>query len=228
MEGGSAVGFDSAGGVEAIGAVVDVACAEAGATGLVHLEVKVGEVFAVGIADASDVLAANDGFVKGGADGLQVGIHGLHDAAVGEAMGDDEGFAPAGVGLAGVDDESVADGVDRVAEVGVHAADAVEVVAGMAAATLGVHFPEGLGVVGEGAVSGADGVVEATGEGDAEAVDAGEHFEPMVEGGDDPASLEFARLAVGGVGFLGGAKATNAGAFCLFLPPHGVDEKGGR
>lgn len=225
---GSAMGVDGAGGVDAIGAVVDVTLAEVGAGGFVHFEVEMGEVFAIGIADVADVLATHDGFVEGNGDGLEVGIHRLHDAAVGEAVGHEEDFPPSGIRFARIDDEAVADGVDGVTEVGVHPADAIEVVAGVASTALVVHFPKGLRVVGECAVGGSDGIVEATGERDAEAVDTGEHFEAMVEGRDEPAVFEFAGLAVGSIGFLGGAETTDATAFGFLLPPDGVGEKGDR
>ena len=225
---GSAMGFDCAGGVDAIGAVVHVSSAEGGAGGFVHLEVKMGQVFAIGVSDATDGLTANDGFVEGNGDRLEVGIHRLHDAAVAEAMGDEEGLSPTRIGFACVDDEAVTDGVDGVTEVGVHPADAIEVVASVTTAALGVHFPKGLRIVAESAVGGAHGVIEATGAGDAKAINAGEHFEAWVEGRNKPSAPEFAGLAVGCVRFLGGPEAANAATLGLSLPPNRVDQKGGR
>lgn len=71
-----------------------------------------------------------------------MGIHGLDEVSPEGAMGDQDGIPPAGTGHAGIDDEAVGDRKDRVAEVAIHTANAIDIISGMTSAPPLIQFPE--------------------------------------------------------------------------------------
>ena len=76
-------------------------------------------------------------------------------------MRDKDQLAPAGRRLGRVKHEPVGDGKNRIAKIGVHAADAIEIVAGMVPAAFLIHLPKFLRVVDQRAVLGAERQIKA-------------------------------------------------------------------
>ena len=70
-------------------------------------------------------------------------------------------LAPTGGRLGCVDHEPVGDGKNRIAKIGVHAADAIEIIAGMVPAAFLIHLPKFLRVVDQRPVLGAERQIEA-------------------------------------------------------------------
>ena len=65
-------------------------------------------------------------------------------------------LAPSGRGLGRVKHKSVGDGKNWIAQIGVHATDAIEIIARMTPATFLIHFPKFLGVVDQRAMLGTE------------------------------------------------------------------------
>lgn len=60
----------SSGGVESVGAIVDISTAQADTVGIVHLEVEVGEIVAIGGAHGADLFPPGDQVTYRDLDGL--------------------------------------------------------------------------------------------------------------------------------------------------------------
>ena len=93
---------------------------------------------------------------------------------------DDDEFSPAGRGFAGIEHEAVGGGENRIAEIGVHAADAIQIVAGVMAAAFFIHLPEFLGVVNESAVFRAHRRIKTQRARDLRGLPGGEEMEAMI------------------------------------------------
>lgn len=111
------------------------------------LKMEVGRIGSKGGAYCADLIAALHGLIGGDEAFVQMGVNGLDDlgGAIGlcDAVGDDDHVPPAIARYAAIDDASCTSGIDGIAQVGVHAADTVEVIAKMPGDA------EGLGVVGQ-------------------------------------------------------------------------------
>ena len=143
------IAFHRGRGVEPIGSVAQVACPETGPVGFVHLEVQMGQILAFGITDASHLLSAHHLFVERNEDFLEVGVHGLYNAPIRETVRDQKSLSPTRIGLSGIDHQPITNGIDRISEIRIHAPNAIEIIARVMAASLGIKAPEGLRVVGE-------------------------------------------------------------------------------
>ncbi len=149
--------LDELGRIDPAARVLSIARADERRDEFTHFEMQMRPIAPVRVADRPDLLAAVHVLSRRDEDGLEVRIIGLHIFACAillQGVEHDDDVAPAGSDLAGKKHAPIGDGEDRIAQVAVFAADAIQVVAEMAI------LRERLRIVGEGAVLAADGKIE--------------------------------------------------------------------
>ena len=144
--------------IEPAGGVIAVTRPDERRRELADLDMEMRPITAPGRADRRDRLAANNPVFRLYQDRFDMGVVRLHKfsrAVLRVSVENDNDVAPAGTAFAGENNLAVGDRENRIAEIAVLAADSVQIVAEMAVPG------ERLGVVGEGAVLGADREIEA-------------------------------------------------------------------
>src|SRR5436190_1851782 len=154
----AAMAGNEGGGIDPAAGVVAIAGTDEWRGELAHFKVQVSPVFSASRSYRGDLLAAPHLLLRFHQDLIDVGVVGLHVFSraiffVGMEQNDD--VAPAGTGFLRDQDAAVGHRVDRIAQVAVFTADAIEIVAEMA--ILG----ERLRVVSQRAVFASDGEVES-------------------------------------------------------------------
>lgn len=119
-----------------------------------NFKMEVGDIHAVVGADGADLLPAQNVLALADNDFIEVRIHRvdrLRLSVFEEDVTDENNISPAHVGIAGIDDIAVADGVNRVSKIGVSATETVPVLAGVVGEesaarviSLGIRLADGL------------------------------------------------------------------------------------
>ena len=110
-----------------------------------NFKVEVGGVGSEGGADGADLISALDGLARGDEALIQVRINGLDDfvratVRLRDAVGDDDHVPPAFARDAVINDAACTCGIDGIAQIGVHATDAIQVIAQVAGDAEGLRI----------------------------------------------------------------------------------------
>ena len=115
---------------------------------------QVGDIHSMVGSDRANLLPALKDLPFADNDFIEVGVHGVDGLGLSvfeEDVTDENNISPAHVGIAGIDDIAVADGVNRVSKIGVSATETVPVLAGVVGEesaarviSLGIRLADGL------------------------------------------------------------------------------------
>ncbi len=141
--------FEDGRGIEQVELVGVVAATDIDMLGFAYFKVQVSGIMVIGSAVGANDLSARDQCLQRHMHPVKVRIHGMQKTPIQGAVCNDEDITPCRGGLTGVYDQAIPNRINGITQIGIHAADAIEIITRMVAAALLIHLPECLGLVGE-------------------------------------------------------------------------------